>query len=198
MKTPKNRLTKTPKDRRKPAVKHGNPAGALEADLKRQEAVRLRRDGHTFEEIGEKLEVSGKTAHQYVNDGWERIQNETDEERRLLRAESAARLRVALKRLMPIITTDNLVVVDEERGPGGAVVEVRRDAMDLQIKGMHLLIKIEDRLGKMFGSDAPAKVEVNNTGRQDCPTLEELRASVARSKANRAAVTGKPGDAQKA
>ena len=56
------KVTLSPKDVRKPALKRGRPADAIRADLRRREAVNLRLAGCTFREIGEELGVSEKTA----------------------------------------------------------------------------------------------------------------------------------------
>ncbi len=177
------------KDERPKAIKDADPTAVLEADIKRQEALILRRAGRTFDEIGETLGVSGKTACQYVNDAWERIHDDTDEERRVLRAIEEDRIDAAVRVCMAIITTADLIVVTtDQKGH-----EIRLEAGDLRLKAIDRLAKCVIIRSQLRGLFAPAKIEVKNTGRQDCPTLEELRASVARSKANRAAATGQAG-----
>lgn len=176
---------KTPKDRRGKGVKQANPGGALEADLRRKEAVRLRREGHTFKEIGENLSVSDKTAFQYVEDEWEQIHTETNEQRRALRSESTARMRAALKRLMPLVTHDNITVLDEQRGAAGPV-EIRRDAVDTQLRAMQVLVKFEERFARMYGTDAPTKIEDVTAKRQFVP-LEELAQKIMESDARKTA-----------
>lgn len=168
------------KDRRQKARRDGNPAGAIGSDLDRQRAVRMRLEGYTYDDIARALGVSKSTAHGYVNDGWERINAETDEERRELRGLELARLDAMLRRALPIATKDNLVVIETEMTADGPM-EVRKENAELQFKAMDRALKIGKRRAELLGLDAPVKVE--QTEASALEPLEVLQARVAAVKA---------------
>ncbi len=173
--------TRKSNDRRSKGRKDGDPAGGIAADIDRQRAVQLRRDGHSFEEIAAALRVAKSTAHKYVNDGWDRINETTDEERRLLRAEWEARLMAMLKRAMPLATHNNLVMLVTEFTADGAV-EVKKDAAELQLKAMDRVLKIAKAHAELYGLNAPTKIELPGDKNRLEP-LSELARRVAEFKA---------------
>jgi hypothetical protein len=175
-------------DRRQKARKDGNPAGALAADLDRQRALELRKEGLSYRGIARELRVSISTAYDYVNDGWGRILDATDETRETLRAIEEENLDAMLARALPIATKDNLTVVDVEYGPDGPV-EVRKDAAELQLKAMARVLQISQRQAQLRGLDAPTKVEGSVSGSALEP-LEVLAARVAEAKAKSAQQNG--------
>lgn len=179
-----------PHDTRRPSVKQGDPAGALEADLKRQEAIKLRLKGWTFERIGEELGVSGKTAHEYVHDGWDRINHLCDKARGELRDLINAQLGVAMQTIMAVLCTENLVVIKDD-GKGG---EVREDGAKLKLQAIDKLVKVHAVQAKLYGLNAPEKIEVSGSKRTLEP-LHLLAARVHESMKNQAAI-GQPGDAR--
>ena len=170
-----NRAAK-PKDRRAKLHRDADPAAAIVADQDRQKAINLRLQGHTFREIAAAVGVSVETAHRYVNDGWERIQTATDEQRQELRDLELARLDAMLKRVLPIATANNLKVEKEVFRNGQAEIICEEDA-ELQFKAVDRALKIGKRRAELLGLDAPAKIEV--TGKRKTVPLEELERRIA-------------------
>jgi transposase-like protein len=188
---PKKPNTRTPnakkrKDARNMPAKCGAPELLVAADMERQKALKLRREGHTYQSIASALGVSKSTAYEYVNDGWERIKLVNDEECEAMRAEETDRLRAMLRRVIPLATRDNLTVIETELGPEGPV-EVRKDAAELQLKAVDRALKISARMCQLYGLDAPVKTETNVTGSALEP-LSELAKRVAEAKEKQPAV----------
>lgn len=171
-----------PKDQRKQSVKNGDPAGALKADLERHQAIKMRLEGYTFREIADEIGISVSTAHTYVNDGWERVQNATDEDRTLLRDMELARCDQMLKRVLPIATANNLLVEKEKFVDGSMIVVTEEDA-ELQFKAVDRVLKIQKRRSDLLGLDAPTKIE--QTGASALIPLDELAKRVAENKAKK-------------
>lgn len=171
--------TPPPKDGRKKPVKDSLPAEVLNADLERRKAIAMRLDGYTFREIADELGVSVSTAHAYVNDGWERVQNATDEDRAALRDLELARCDQMLKRVLPIATANNLQVEKEVFRDGERIVVTETDA-ELQFKAVDRALKIGKRRAELLGLDAPTKIE--QTGKTSLIPLDELARIVAEKK----------------
>jgi hypothetical protein len=172
--------TNKSKDRRSKLRKDADPAAGIAADVDRQKAVRMRLEGYTFRAIADALGVSLETAYRYVNDGWERINLVTDEDREELRSMELARLDGMLKRAYPIAVKDNLLVIEVEYGVDGPV-EVRKENAELQFKAMDRVLKIGKRRAELLGLNAPVKSETNVTGSALEP-LEVLAQRVAAAK----------------
>lgn len=163
--------TRKPNDRRAKTRKDADPKAALAADLERKKAIGLRLEGYSYREIAAELGVSVETAYRYVNDGWDRIKTETDQDREDLRNLELARCDAMLKRALPLATRNNLVLIDIELGPDGPA-EVRKDAIDVQFKAMDRVLKIGKRRADLLGLDAPTKVESTVTNNALEPLTE--------------------------
>lgn len=103
------------------------------ASEKRAQAVRLRKAGLTFREIGEQLGVSGKTAHDYVRQSLEALNAQTQEDIAEYRALQSARLEQAVRAIWPNVLQGHLGAVDR-------------------------LIRISAEHSKLFGLYSPVKV----------------------------------------
>jgi transposase len=179
-----NTIKANAKDRRKKARKDGNPSGALSADLDRQKALKWREEGMSYRDIAAKLGVSLSTAYKYVNDGWERVNEETDESRRVVRAMEEDNLDAMLKVALPLATKNNLLVITTEFTADGPV-EVRKEDAELQFKAIDRVLKIGKRRAEIRGTDAPVKIE-NQVSGSALEPLEVLAQRVAEAKAKQA------------
>ena len=146
-------------DTRPKLQKDARPSVAITADIARSRALKLRVKGYSFRAIAARLEVSVETAYRYVNDGWTRINDQTDEERARLRDLQEARLDVGLRVVMKILTARNLIVVAKD----GVGHEVRLPAAELQLKAIDRLVKIVHRQSLLRGLDKPTQEETEKT-----------------------------------
>ena len=101
------------------------------------------------------LGISLETAHRYVNDGWERINEGGDNARERLRDMQEARLDAALRVIMPLLTTENLIVETVDKK--GNVVPL--DAAELKLQAVDRLVKVVNSQNVLRGLNAPLKVE---------------------------------------
>ena len=142
-------------DTRSKLQKDASPADALAADKARSEAVDLRIAGKSFRAIADAMGISLETAHRYVQDGWERLNERTDDARERLRDMQEARLDAALRVIMPLLTTEDLMVETVDKK--GNVVQL--DAAELKLKAVDRLVKVIHSQNLLRGLNAPIKVE---------------------------------------
>jgi DNA-binding CsgD family transcriptional regulator len=143
----------------------GRKAGlrARAADLalahdRRREAWRLRRESHSFEEIGRALGVSTKTAWKYVNDWWKEISGEIAEDAAVLRSMELEKLDAIERRWIPVALNPNLLAL--EPGPDGALVPVgEARSLELALRAVDRLLKVAERRARLLGLDAPERLE---------------------------------------
>ena len=116
---------------------------------RRAKVLQLRRQGKNYKEIGQALGISTTRAYQLVWDEMDRLSAHMEEDVSAIRTEAESRLR-------------RLINAIWERALGG----------DLQ--AIDQVAKLQDRLNKLYGVDAPAKQEVTTKVEKLSP--EELKA----------------------
>ena len=165
-----------PSDDRCKAIKDSNPGGAVDADFKRNEALRLKRAGLTYEAIADELGCAKSTAFKWVNDGWAALKSENDDERCILRAIEESKLDAMEKVLVPIVTANNLLVKKVIGSQDGDEV-VYEDGREIQLKSIDRWLKILKRRAELRGLDSPKKLEITK-GKSSILPLSELRQRV--------------------
>ncbi len=106
----------------------------------RKIAFELRKRRYTYQEIADHLDVSIKTAHQYVNAYWEEIKDTTAEVAEQVREMELASLDEIYKRWAP--------------------VALESEDSELALKVIDRLLKIQERRAKLLGLETPAKVDM--------------------------------------
>ncbi|MFI6484313.1 hypothetical protein ACIBH1_40780 [Nonomuraea sp. NPDC050663] len=144
-----------------------SPAKKEEAAHQSAEVMRLRRQGQTFEAIGEQLGVTRQRAHQIY---WAALKAIPAQEVTAYRAEQAERLDEMLREAYAVLGREHVTVsqgkvvrmgqpyindegeadVDEGRGE-----VVRDDAPKLM--AIKTILQIEERRAKLMGLDTPVK-----------------------------------------
>lgn len=152
----------------------------------------LRREGATFQQIGDDLGLSRQRAHQIYRDALAAIPSESVA---LYRAEQAERLDDMLRRAYvvlnaghPLVQSGRVVrrgeaVLDDEGRPviDDAAGEELRDAGPV-LAAIKVVLQVEERRARLFGLDAPVRAELSGGVQvsyqvQGIPD-EELRASL--------------------
>jgi hypothetical protein len=118
----------------------------LIAAERRTEVLKLRREGYTYKEIGQRIGISSQMAHKVVRKELTRLWNLTDEEATSLR-------QLELDRLEELQTF------------------VHPQAKEGSLKAVETLLKIAERRSRLLGLDAVTKVQVQN---DLLPTDQEL------------------------
>ena len=174
------------KDTRRKGVKDGDPSGAVAADFSKQEALSLKRAGKSYEAIARKMGVSKSTAWQWVNDGWEALCRENDEERRILRAIEEEKLDRIEKVAMNLAMAKNLCV---EKMVGKQVV--CEEAAMLKLAAIDRVLKVSKRRAELRGLNAPKEIKLDTSKQSIVPMevlverMKELEAQEARERSNR-------------
>lgn len=106
---------------------------------RRVQALELRKAGHTYQDIGDILGISGQAAHKHVVKALEVIRNKISEEAEALRTLEVQRI-------------DNLFLVMYKRAEKGDYNAVDR------------CIRLMERRAKLLGLDAPTNTNVNMIG----------------------------------
>lgn len=139
--------------------KKTSPAG-ISVEERREEAVRLRRNGLTYAQIGDQLGISKQTAFDDINAMLKKFGAEDVPELRALENE---RLTAVVAHAMTVLTGDYQI---PERAPETvkeAADWLRRDN-DERSKAGHLLVKTSERIAKLNGLDAPVTAHVTGDG----------------------------------
>lgn len=170
------------KDVRSKGRKDADSTVALVADLNRQKAIDLKKARVSYRKIATILGVALSTAYKYVNDGWERVNEETDESRRVLRAMEEDDLDAMAEVVRPLATDPNIYVERVVPGEKGKATVVTEHDADVMFKAVDRLVKINARRAEIRGTDAPKKIE--QTGSVNClEPLSVLAARIAEHKA---------------
>lgn len=127
----------------------GHKSDEQTADIleRRAQALALRRSGLGYRPIGEILGVSRQTAHNDVTKALEELAKEVADGAEQLRALEGSRLETALHKVMTELNRPP----DPERG---AVFNP---------KAIELLIKVSESYRKLYGLDAPQRVDATLT-----------------------------------
>jgi hypothetical protein len=163
------------------------------ASERHAEAVRLRSEGHTYDEIARQLGYRDKaTAYNAVQRTLTRaVREPADEVRQIELVRLDSLWMHAMKVLAsPHVTVSNgrVVMVEDRAGQAHPVPD---DAPVLQ--AIDRLLRIMERRAKLLGLDAPAKVEVMSLDRID-QAIAELERELGAAEAGEAAQA--PGAAQ--
>ena len=185
-----NTKPKQPKrDHRSQSAKQALPSAVVAADQARHQAVQMRIAGHSFRDIADAMNVSISTAYKYVNDGWQRINELTDDDRRKLRHQEAERLNEAQVVVMELIRAPGLVVEFLDR-KGNAVTE---DGAMLKLRAIDRLVKIAHFRADLFGYKLVAPKDAENMRHQEpFIPLDKLAAMVEAQQAQAAAEKANP------
>ena len=162
----------TPQDPRPAGQQIADPAAVLKADLARQAALDLRAKGFTYRQIAAAMNVSVSTAHDYVNDGWARLNADSDDLRRVLRCIEDERLEELLAVSMPIAL--------------GEVEEEGVSRLEGILKGQMVVLRISQRKANLYGLDETKEVKASG-GKANIVPLAQLRARVQATRAALAA-----------
>ena len=111
-------------------------------EMRRAQALKLRRAGHSYSEIGEKLGVATSQAFQAVKSGLELIREEATETARDVLALELQRLDELLQMLMPKATS----------GGKNAMAAVDR------------VLRVQERRAKYLGLDQAKKIQAEVVG----------------------------------
>ena len=167
-----------PEDRRPKAIKDsGVQTDPEEMERRTAEAIRLKDEGLTCRQIGERMGVSGTMAWKYIHRHWERLIEDNDESRRVLREVELDRIEELLVAITPIALASptELALLD----PVAQVAAIQN-----QPKAAGVVLKCIQTIARLRGLNAPAKIE--HSRKQTGEPLEELIARVAASKQRRA------------
>lgn len=124
----------------------------VEAAEREAAALALRRDGRTFAEIGAALGVTGEGARQAVTRALANLRTEAAEEADGLRALEDSRLDALLRAVWPQATAGDLGAVD-------------------------VCLRIAARRARLWGLDAPAKLQADVRGGPLLPDREQVLAA---------------------
>ncbi|MEV8638110.1 helix-turn-helix domain-containing protein [Streptosporangium sp. NPDC051023] len=130
------------------------PAEREESRLRRAEVMRLRRVGHTFEQIGEQLGITRQAAHKLYKACLAEI---PAEEIATYRAEQAARLDALLVEANEVLARKHVTVSN------GKVITIDGEPLEddgVILDAIKTILDIEARRAKLFGLDAPTKTAV--------------------------------------
>ncbi len=116
---------------------------------RRAQVLQLRRQGKTYTQIAQQLGISRTRAHQLVWKEMRRLSEQKDHDVQAMREEAEARLR-------------RLMEAAWEKALGG------------DLPAIEAVARLQDRLNKLHGLEAPAKQEVTSKIEKLSP--EELRA----------------------
>ena len=148
---PKARPLKVPRGHRNRA-KPGTP-GEMTIEVRQAKATDLRISGKSIRAIAEELGVSVGTVHSDLETVLVRSRDEANDKIQVERETSVARLELAIERIMPKVLDGNL------------------DACDC-------LVRLEGRLAKLKGTDAPLKQELS--GPEGAPIAVSVKEDLTR------------------
>ena len=99
----------------------------------------MRKQSYTYREIAQRLGVPVASAYRYVNDHWQEISDATDEVAELVRDLELEKLDRLERILSPKVDADN---------------------MDVSLRIVDRLLRIQERRAKLLGLEAPQKRDV--------------------------------------
>lgn len=135
-----------------------SPAKKEDDQRRRAEVMRLRREGRTFEEIGEQLGVSKQAAHQMYRRTLADIPALEVAE---YRAEQAARLDALLAKANEVLAAEHVIVQH-----GKVVMQDGKPIPDHGpvLDAIKAVLDIEQRRAKLLGLDTPVKQQLEVDG----------------------------------
>lgn len=131
----------------------------IQARDRGSEAVRLRVDGHTYEEIAEILGFSGRaSAYNAVNAVLERQEVESVNALRLV---AGTRYDVIIAQMMPVLTATTTITENVDGKPMTRKIQVH--AEDERAKAARTILRAQDSLNRLFGLNANPNTPVRNS-----------------------------------
>lgn len=165
-------------------LRDANRGQAEQAALNRKKAFELRAKRQTYQQIGDTLGVSGKTAWGYVEEHWRELKELTKEEAEMLRHIELQTLDQMEARWAPLATAAELDVQKLMKGKDGPVV-IHLQAYDAGLKAVDRVLKIQERRARLLGLDMPEKIEHSGPKHMHL-TLDEFRERLRDAKAGEA------------
>ena len=132
---------------------------ATEEDQERRaDVMRLRRQGQTFEAIGEQLGITKQRVHQLY---WDTLRKIPAQEVTEYRAEQAERLDEMLRKAYEVLERKHITVSN------GKVIYLDDQPMEDDaptLMAIKSILQIEERRAKLLGLDTPVKQQVEVDG----------------------------------
>lgn len=145
------------------AVPQGRKNNAVHAE-QQAEAYRLRLRGHSFREIGAQLGVSHETARKWTQVEAEKLTLPLADELRKQQLDRLNEMRLAALAVLErkhVHISEGRVVRDKNPETGDVGEPIEDDAPVLA--AIDRLVKIEDRMAKLLGLDAPVQQQIAAT-----------------------------------
>jgi len=127
----------------------------LTREMRRAQAVRMRRAGCEYAEIGAALGITKAAAYQIVERAMTEARETCKEDAEFLRDVQNRRIEDTLRRIFDKLEPKRRPI------PGTGVEPPSADPID----AAHVIVKLLDRQARLNGLDAPAKVAVGTPGR---------------------------------
>lgn len=128
-----------------------SPARKEDSQWHKADVLRLRRQGQTFEQIGEQIGVTRQRAHQIY---WQALKEIPVQEVAEYRAEQAERLDEMLRRACEVLERQHITVSN------GKVIYHGEEPLEDDapvLLAIKTILQIEERRAKLFGLDTPVK-----------------------------------------
>lgn len=122
--------------------------------MRRAQAVRMRREGREYEEIGQALGITKAAAYQLVERAMTEARETCKEDAEFLRDVQNRRIEDTLRRIFEKLEPTRRPI------PGTGVIPPSADPID----AAHVIVKLLDRQARLNGLDAPSKVAVGAPG----------------------------------
>lgn len=132
----------------------GNPARRDESQQRRAEVIRLKRQGRSFESIGEHLGITRQRAHQIYKAALDEIPAQEVNE---YRAEQAERLDEMLRKAYEVLERKHITVSN------GKVIYLDEEPLEDDaptLMAIKTVLQIEERRAKLLGLDTPVKQQI--------------------------------------
>jgi hypothetical protein len=137
------------------AARTGKTApGRVTREMRRAQAVAMRRAGHEYSEIGAALGITKAAAYQIVERAMTEARETCKEDAEFLRDVQNRRIEDTLRRIFAKLDPKRRPI------PGTGVEPPSADPID----AAHVIVKLLDRQARLNGLDAPAKVAVGAPG----------------------------------
>ena len=123
----------------------------------------------SYRAIARAMKCGVASAYQYVNSGWERLIEDNDEIRQVLRAAEIDRMEEMIDAVWKLAVGDISDLADE----------LQVDAAENQLRAVQTVLKLQQTICRLLGLYAPSKIE--HSKKSELIPLDELIAKVAAS-----------------
>lgn len=158
-----------PDDSRPKHFKDADPGAAIVYEQQCAQALKLRVEGMSYRAIARAMKCGVASAYQYVNSGWERLIEDNDEIRQVLRAAEIDRMEEMIDAVWKLAVGDISDLADD----------LQADAAENQLRAVQTVLKLQQTICRLLGLYAPTKVE--HTKKSELTPIEELMAKVAQN-----------------